>query len=208
MPHLPRVEERETAAAAALVAREAEAVRRAMGHADADDEEYARAAVAVRGDWIVHAETGEPVPRRAAKPADRVAAAAAEHSRLRAEMEKDAKRAAKLEHKVELLTAGLRKRAEALGAQLVDLGAKIAAAEEERAAYARAARAGTARRAETHGGAHGTDGEGECQRTRVAGDVQSPRGGARRRQKRRVKRANRNDATVRVPDVHVSPVAL
>ena len=135
VPHLPRVEEQETAAAAALVAREAEAVRRAMGHADADDEEYARAAVAVRGDWIVHAETGEPVPRRAAKPADRVAAAAAEHSRLRAEMEKDAKRAAKLEHKVELLTAGLRKRAEALGAQLVDLGAKIAEAEEERAAY-------------------------------------------------------------------------
>lgn len=135
VPHLPRVEEWETAAAAALVAREAEAVRRAMGHDDADDEDYAQAAVAVRGDWIVHAETGEPVPRRAAKPAERVAAAAAEHARLRAEMEKDAKRAAKLEHKVGLLTAGLRKRAEALGAQLVDLGAKIAAAEEERAAY-------------------------------------------------------------------------
>jgi len=46
------------------------------------------------------AETGKAIPKRSAAPADRVAAAAAEHERLRTEMEKDAKRAAKLEQKV------------------------------------------------------------------------------------------------------------
>ena len=135
VPHLPRVEERETAAAAALVAREAEAVRRAMGHADADDEEYARAAVAVRGDWIVHAETGEPVPRRAAKPADRVAAAAAEPRDFARRWRRTPSAPPNSNTRWNCSPAGLRKRAEALGAQLVDLGAKIAAAEEERAAY-------------------------------------------------------------------------
>jgi len=96
MPALALVLEEEMAFAAALVSREAAAVKSAMGHDDTEDEDYAATAVAVHGDWIVQAETGKAIPKRSAAPADRVAAASAEHERLRNEMEKDAKRAAKV----------------------------------------------------------------------------------------------------------------
>lgn len=135
VPRVARVEEEEMEFAAELIAREARAVKAAMGHADADDEDYAQAAVAVRGDWIIQAGTGKAIPKRSAKPEDRVAAAAAEHERLRAEMERDAKRAGKLEHKVGLLTAGLQKRSAELAAKLEDVATQLATAEEERASY-------------------------------------------------------------------------
>ena len=207
VPHLPRVEERETAAAAALVAREAEAVRRAMGHADADDEEYARAAVAVRGDWIVHAETANPC--RDARRNPRIAWRRRRRNLATSRGDGEGRQARRQTR----TQGGTAHRRAAQTRRSARRAARGPRGEDRRGGggtrgVRRAARAGTARRAETHGGAHGTDGEGERQRTRVAGDVQSPRGGARRRQKRRVKRANRNDATVRVPDVHVSPVAL
>ena len=135
VPRIVRVEVEEMEFAAELVAREVAAVKSAMGHDDADDEDYAQAAVAVRGDWIIQAETGRAIPKRSAKPADRVAAATAEHERLRAEMERDAKRAGKLEHKVSLLTAGLQKRSADLATKLVDIAAQLVTAEEERASY-------------------------------------------------------------------------
>jgi pre-mRNA-splicing factor CDC5/CEF1 len=134
VPRIARVEEEEMEFAAELITREATAVKAAMGHADADDE-YTQAAVAVRGDWIIQAETGKAIPKRSAKPADRVAAAAAEHERLRAEMERDAKRAGKLEQKVTLLTAGLQKRSGELASKLGELATALATAEEERASY-------------------------------------------------------------------------
>ena len=65
-----------------------------------------------------------------------MAASTAEHSRIRAEMEKEAKRAAKLEHKVGVLTAGLVKRSGVLGVELVRLQREALAAGEEKAAYA------------------------------------------------------------------------
>lgn len=135
VPSIPRVEVEEMEFAAELIAREARAVKSAMGHDDADEEDYMQASVAVRGDWIIQAETGKAIPKRSAKPADRVAAAAAEHERLRAEMERDAKRAAKLEHKVGLLTAGLQKRSGELAAKLTELAQQLATAEEEHASY-------------------------------------------------------------------------
>ena len=135
VPRIARVEAEEMEFAAELVAREVAAVKSAMGHDDADEEDYTQAAVAVRGDWIIQAETGKAIPKRSAKPADRVEAASAEHERLRAEMERDAKRAGKLEHKVGLLTAGLQKRSAELAAKLADVAAQLATAEEERASY-------------------------------------------------------------------------
>ena len=81
------------------------------------------------------AETGKAIPKRSAAPADRVAAAAAEHERLRTEMEKDAKRAAKLEQRVSMLTAGLQKRSGELSSKLGDLCAQLATSEEEKASY-------------------------------------------------------------------------
>ncbi len=133
---LPRVEPSEMEDAAALIASEVAFVRSAMGHSEAEAAEYLDAAMAVRGDWIVRAEDGAATPRSSAKPVERVAASTAEHSRIRAEMEKDAKRAAKLEHKVGVLTAGLVKRSGVLGVELVRLQREALAAGEEKAAYA------------------------------------------------------------------------
>eukprot|EP00227_Mantoniella_beaufortii_P014173 CAMPEP_0197595674 /NCGR_PEP_ID=MMETSP1326-20131121/23444_1 /TAXON_ID=1155430 /ORGANISM="Genus nov. species nov., Strain RCC2288" /LENGTH=801 /DNA_ID=CAMNT_0043162063 /DNA_START=186 /DNA_END=2591 /DNA_ORIENTATION=- len=132
---LPRVEVEDMVTAAAVIERECVAVKAAMGHADADDEDYAMAAVAVRADWIIQASTGKAIPKRSAAPADRVAAASAEHERLLAAMEMDAKRASKLEQRVGLLTAGLQKRAGELSAKLGEVCAQLATKEEERASY-------------------------------------------------------------------------
>jgi len=135
VPSIARVEEEEMEFAAELVAREAAAVKAAMGHDANDEEDYTQAAVAVRGDWIIQAETGKAIPKRSAQPADRVAAAAAEHERLRADMQLDAKRAMKLEAKVGLLTAGLQKRSGELEAKLGELANELTTAEEERSSY-------------------------------------------------------------------------
>ena len=66
----------------AAEARNAAAKTAAVGDDDADEEDYTQAAVAVRGDWIIQAETGKAIPKRSAKPADRVEAASAEQALL------------------------------------------------------------------------------------------------------------------------------
>ena len=135
-PDLPRVEEHEMAAAAALVAAEVPEVRAEMGHADFSSEAMAEALAATRAEMVVGGD-GQLVARKSLSKAQRIALLERELASLAAAAAADAKRVAKLEHKAGLLTAGLQKRAEALFSKLGETGDALAAAREEKASYER-----------------------------------------------------------------------
>ena len=135
-PDLPRVEESEMAAAAALVAAEVPEVRAEMGHADVSPAAIAEALASARAEMAVGGD-GQLVARKSLSKAQRVALLERELASLAAAAAADAKRVAKLEHKAGLLTAGLQKRAEALLSKLGETGDALAAAREEKASYER-----------------------------------------------------------------------
>jgi hypothetical protein len=133
---LPRVEESEMAAAAALVAAEVPEVRAEMGHADVSPAAIAEALASARAEMAVGGD-GQLVARKSLSKAQRVALLERDLASLAAAAAADAKRVAKLEHKAGLLTAGLQKRAEALLSKLGETGDALAAAREEKASYER-----------------------------------------------------------------------
>ena len=135
-PDLPRVEESEMAAAAALVAAEVPEVQAEMGHADVSPAAIAEALASARAEMAVGGD-GQLVARKSLSKAQRVALLERELASLAAAAAADAKRVAKLEHKAGLLTAGLQKRAEALLSKLGETGDALAAAREEKASYER-----------------------------------------------------------------------
>lgn len=107
VPPLERFSEGDLAAAGEMLDAETAAVRAAMGHGDATLEEYASAWEAVVGD-IVFVPSQQRYMRGAAlQAAERVAALQFEFEGVRKEMEREAKRAAKLEQKANVVTAGL-----------------------------------------------------------------------------------------------------
>lgn len=135
-PDLPRVEESEMAAAAALVAAEVPEVQAEMGHAEVSPAAIAEALASARAEMAVGGD-GQLVARKSLSKAQRVALLERELASLAAAAAADAKRVAKLEHKAGLLTAGLQKRAEALLSKLGETGDALAAAREEKASYER-----------------------------------------------------------------------
>eukprot|EP00887_Chlorella_sp_A99_P003055 scaffold9.g3055.t1 len=183
----------ELAAAARLLAAEA-------GAAVAKDilyipsqQQYARAASATNTDRLaaaqVHSGGGGAAPRsrRRARPPSLVA----EFEGVRKEMEKEAKRAAKLEQKVAVVTGGLAARQEKLRAEAEEAWQALASArmeltcfrrlheQEQRAAPDRieALQARGARRARGAGGREGTEGQGARRRRQGRGGLSPRRGG-------------------------------
>jgi len=124
---LERFEENELHAASEALQAEVTAVRRAMGHSDTALEEYIGAWEAVSSD-IIFVPSQQRYTRAAALPlAERVAAMQAEFEGLRKDMEREAKRAGKLEQKAGLVTGGLVARQDRLRSE-VEEGIKSAAA--------------------------------------------------------------------------------
>ena len=121
-PPLEDFSEEQLAEAGALVRAEAAAVRAAMGHDGAGSEEHAAA-------W---ATCFAAAYRQQSLPALQ-----AEFARVRADMEADARRAAKLDNKAALLTAGYQRRAAELQAQLDGVHAQVAERAAELHAFQR-----------------------------------------------------------------------
>ena len=136
VPHFPQVETHEMLAAAALVTAEARAVRHEMGHGDSGVDEYVAAFAAVRAESVVTAD-GSFMMKKSLNKEQRIALAQQEHDSLVLAMKESTKRSGKLERKVELLTTGLQKRAQALGARLGEVAKTLLVAREEHASYQR-----------------------------------------------------------------------
>jgi pre-mRNA-splicing factor CDC5/CEF1 len=102
------------AAAAGLLDAETAAVRGAMGHASTPAAEYASAWEGVAADIVFAPGAQRYVRAVALAPAERLAALQADFEGVRKEMEREAKRAAKLEAKAGLVTGGLAARQERL----------------------------------------------------------------------------------------------
>ncbi|GAB4822419.1 hypothetical protein N2152v2_009465 [Parachlorella kessleri] len=104
---IEQFEEVEIQAARQLLLQEADFVREAMKHSDVSEQDYMAAWEAVVRD-IIYVPSQQRYTRAAsATNADRVASMQAEFEGVRREMEREAKRAAKLEQKAAILTGGL-----------------------------------------------------------------------------------------------------
>ncbi|KAI3429454.1 hypothetical protein D9Q98_005547 [Chlorella vulgaris] len=113
-PAIDQFEEEELAAASQLLRSEVDFVRQAMNHSELETSDYAAAWEAVAKD-IIYVPSQQRYTRAAsATNSDRIASLQAEFDAVRKEMEKEAKRAAKLEQKAGLVTGGLTKRQQKL----------------------------------------------------------------------------------------------
>ena len=122
VPALEDFSEEELRDAGALVHAEAEAVRKTMGHEALDTEEHDRAWGACFAQ-LYRQQTLEQQQ--------------AEFARIRADMEKDARRASKLDAKATLLTAGYQRRAAELQAKVDEVYEALAAKAAELHAFQR-----------------------------------------------------------------------
>lgn len=125
---LERFADSELKAAADLLATETTSVRSSMGHETIAPEEYAVAWEAVAGDIVFVPSQQRYMRGAAVHPADRTAALQADFESLRKEMEREAKRAAKLEQKVNVVTGGLVSRQQKLAVEAEAATKELAAA--------------------------------------------------------------------------------
>lgn len=131
VPPIEAFEEEELAVASQLLRSEAEFVRKAMTHGDLGLPEYSAAWEAVAKD-IIFVPAQQRYTRAASATAqDRVASLQAEFDGVRKEMEKEAKRAAKLEQKVGIVTGGLVSRQDKLRKEAEEAWQKLREATTE-----------------------------------------------------------------------------
>eukprot|EP00955_Chlamydomonas_euryale_P051843 354986-Chlamydomonas_euryale.AAC.1 len=131
VPPMAPLDDGALSAARALLDAEAAYVRHAMGHAAAAPSAYAEAAATLSRDFVY-----VPSKRRYERAAsvtntDRLDAVRAEYDAARREMEREARRAAKVEAKALVLIGGLVKRDAAGRAMLSELSEQVAAARIE-----------------------------------------------------------------------------
>uniref|UniRef100_A0A1D2A2M5 Cell division cycle 5-like protein n=1 Tax=Auxenochlorella protothecoides TaxID=3075 RepID=A0A1D2A2M5_AUXPR len=152
LPPLEQFASEALASAAQLLAAETAAVRAGTGHAGSTAEEAAAASAAAAADIILLPSTGRFVRGASASAAERAAALGARFDHARHEMEREARRAAKLEARAGLLTAGLAARGGRLAEEAAGATRDLAAAALDLACFgelaAREAEAGPARVAE------------------------------------------------------------
>ena len=110
----------ELAAATVLVEEEMQYVRQAMGHATMEPHEWMELWLAAKKDFIWLPSSGMYVRAPSAAPSDRISAAESEFQDVREAMERQARRAAKLEQKVGILTSGLQQRGNRLETEVVE----------------------------------------------------------------------------------------
>mmetsp|Transcript_32000 Transcript_32000/g.53782 ORF Transcript_32000/g.53782 Transcript_32000/m.53782 type:complete len:795 (-) Transcript_32000:163-2547(-) len=131
VPELAVVDLEEMVAAAALIEAEAKVVREGMGHSMTGAEEYAQVWDTCFQDvlWLPSLQSYGRTAN--ATNSDRLDSVKGEFEAARAEMEKDAKKAAKLEQKVNMLTAGYASRAAQSGVELAQVFEQAAEAKIE-----------------------------------------------------------------------------
>ncbi len=134
-PPLAQYEVLELAAAAQLVAAEAATVKTAMGHDGVDASEYNDAWSAVNADVVWLPSKGVYGRAASATNSERLDSARADFEGVRAEMEREAQRAAKLEKKVGLVCGGLSARDAKLREQLAELAESAGTAGVELACF-------------------------------------------------------------------------
>jgi pre-mRNA-splicing factor CDC5/CEF1 len=130
-PFLERFNDKELNAASELLNQESAAVRSAMGHESISAEEYASTWETVIGDILFVPSQQRYMRGAAMAVSDRAAALQADFERVRKEMEREAKRAAKLEQKVGVVTGGLVTRQQRLSGEVEGTLNELVAAEIE-----------------------------------------------------------------------------
>jgi len=136
VPTLERFEAAELDAARLLLEEETSVVRQAMGHDHVGADEVAVLAEAARKDFIwLPGNPGRYSRAAAATNSDRLASVQGEFEGVVSEMEKEAARALKLDHKVVLLTRGLTDREAKLAKATGDLVAENVASRQELACF-------------------------------------------------------------------------
>lgn len=115
-------EAEELSRAAEMVMSEIQVVREAMGHADVSMDEYMTVADEIVNDVVFLPEQGKFIRSAGLKPAERVAALKHEFESVRKEMEREAKRARKLENKLNVLLGGLTQRHDRLLDEISSVG--------------------------------------------------------------------------------------
>lgn len=130
LPPLQQFDITELDEARLLLAEEVEVVRGAMGHAALADSDYATALEAARTEWLLD-ERGMPLRRASATPTQLLDALRRRHEAVRAEMEVQAHRAARLDKKASVLLTGLQQRHKKLRPQLEETAAQLTAAHVE-----------------------------------------------------------------------------
>lgn len=121
-------------AARELLGVEVEVVRGAMGHSSCGQVEYLEAWRVVADDFVVD-DKGTAVRKTSASATMRLDAAKREHQATRAEMEAQARRAAKLDKKASILVTGLQQRHTKLTAQLDDMAQQVVEAQIEQTCF-------------------------------------------------------------------------
>eukprot|EP00741_Cyanophora_paradoxa_P003917 tig00000737_g3811.t1 len=132
-PHVPpleRFQDAELSAAAELIASEVEVVRNAMGHMEIE-KQHAEAWEEVNGELVYLPGQGKYGRASNLGKTERVDAARAEFENVRATMEREAGRAAKLEKKLSVVLGGFQKRAEATRAEILEASAQLEEARTE-----------------------------------------------------------------------------
>jgi len=111
VPQIPDYTETAIAEAGLLIEEELLNVKQGMGHSDTTNQEYANVWDACYSDimWLPSANAYGRAAR--ATNSDRLASLQGDFERVRSEMDKDSKKAAKLETKLNVLTAGYQKKA-------------------------------------------------------------------------------------------------
>lgn len=112
----------ELSRAAEMVSAEIQVVREAMGHVDLGLEEYSVVADEIVNDVVFLPEQGKFIRSAGLKSAERVAALKHEFEGVRKEMEREAKRAGKLENKLKVLLGGLIQRHDRLLDEISTVG--------------------------------------------------------------------------------------
>lgn len=121
VPEIEDFDEDALAAASLLIKEEAEVVRRELGHAGTTKDEYDAVWLTCFNDILWLPEHKAYGRAKNATNSQCLASVQGDFERSKGEMDKDAKRAAKLEQKVMVLTAGYSKKAEELNKQIQSL---------------------------------------------------------------------------------------
>mmetsp|Transcript_23430 Transcript_23430/g.51433 ORF Transcript_23430/g.51433 Transcript_23430/m.51433 type:complete len:829 (+) Transcript_23430:239-2725(+) len=135
VPDILVFEDSELQQAAELFESEISFVMQAMGHASVTPESYFDTFSQVRKDLIWVPSKSKYERAASATPTERVESLKSEYDNLRSEMEREAKRAAKLEQKVNILLGGLQQRHSKLRPQLEDLWGQLQTAQMELACF-------------------------------------------------------------------------
>mmetsp|Transcript_7123 Transcript_7123/g.12265 ORF Transcript_7123/g.12265 Transcript_7123/m.12265 type:complete len:828 (-) Transcript_7123:440-2923(-) len=135
VPALEDYPQAELDSASAMLAAEVESVQAAMGHSNVSQQEYMEAFMQVHADLFWLPSKGGYARVASATASDRIESLKNDYDLSRSEMEREAKKASKLEQKVTVLITGLQQRHNKLRKQADELWDALSLARSEHEAF-------------------------------------------------------------------------